>query len=62
MASSDAHNANTPGPKPETLKLEGDVDWKYALRHAMGKPKPEKQWREKDAEQPEKRSADEDKK
>lgn len=29
-----------PGPKPETIKIEdGEVDWKDALKHAMGKPK-----------------------
>jgi len=27
-----------PGPKPETLKIEGD--WKDAVRHAMKRGKP----------------------
>lgn len=32
-----------PGPKPESVKAEG-VDWKDAMRHAMGKPKPKEGW------------------
>ena len=31
-----------PGPKPETIRVEGDVDWKDALKHALGKPSPAK--------------------
>jgi len=40
--SRDQPSTPKPGPKPETLKLEGDVDWKDALRHAMSKPKADK--------------------
>jgi len=34
-----------PGPKPETLKIEGD--WKDAVKHAMkrGNPAPERETR-----------------
>ncbi len=35
------HKPKQPGPKPETFKAEG-VDWKDAIRHALGKKKPEK--------------------
>lgn len=31
-----------PGPKPDTVRVEGDVDWKDALKHAMGKGKEDK--------------------
>lgn len=30
-----------PGPTPEHLKADG-VDWEDAMRHALGKQKPEK--------------------
>lgn len=34
----------TRGPKPEVLKLETPVDWKDAMKHALGKPKPKGGW------------------
>jgi len=37
-----AKEPTKPGPRPETLRIEeGEVDWKQALKHAMGKPKGE---------------------
>ena len=44
---------NKSGPKPETLRIEsGEVDWKDALKHAMGKLKAKRD--EADGEKPEK--------
>ena len=35
------HPKKKRGPKTHTTRAEG-VDWKDALKHAMGKPKPKK--------------------
>lgn len=39
-------NGGKPGPKPEIIKLEQDVEWTDALKHMMGKPKPKQGWGE----------------
>ncbi len=36
-----------PGRKPKRLTAEG-VDWKDALKHALGKPKPKSGWKKGD--------------
>jgi hypothetical protein len=35
-------NPVTPGPKPETLKIEGD--WQAAVKKSLEKKKPAKGW------------------
>ena len=36
------HAKKTPGPEPETLKIEGD--WKDAMKKALPKKKPAEGW------------------
>jgi len=35
-------NRNTPGPKPDTLKI--DRDWEEAVKKSLAKKKPKKGW------------------
>ena len=37
------HPQKRPDPIPESLSVD-NVDWKDALKHALGKPKPEEGW------------------
>ena len=48
----------TPGPKPETVKIEGD--WEDAVSQALAKKRPVGGWPEPDSEESEKSSESDD--